>query len=545
MSWKWLKRAGTQVSWRHNFSNICLVFIVGVGGYYLVLAPLTRFIDASLRESLDEGVANIQRICEQSYADLLRSGIAPDSAESRVKQAFTLALVEDFLAANHLELFLTAGDKVLMTPRSIPDFPGAPDSASSSAMGPAIESAVGAGKVSAFPASALAGQGRISGGDEGEQKRKRPALVTLDGGEFYIRRGSFSPWQWRFVLFKNSKQFAGVLTQLRYAYIGGGTLLLSWFLLSAYLFRRQIQEPINEIISTLQQGEKPGYKGVYEFEFLSRRLAATMGEQELMRRRFFHQQKLESIGVLAGGIAHDFNNLLTALYGQISLASMILPQDSQAREHLLLAEKSADRARSLTSQLLAFSTGGSALKRRPIPVHQLLRETAEFVLSGSGCSLNFQADELLGEAELDRDQMGNVFHNLILNAREAMENEDQGVIEISCENIEVVELQKLPLLPGNYVLIKIRDNGGGIEAEVMERIFDPYFTTKERGARKGTGLGLAICHSIVSAHGGHIEVSSSPGQGSLFTLYLPAASDVSDHGTPYFPARKTPGPGRE
>ncbi|MDF1615794.1 two-component system sensor histidine kinase NtrB, partial [Desulfurivibrio dismutans] len=329
----------------------------------------------------------------------------------------------------------------------------------------------------------------------------------------------FSPWQWEIFVLKESSIYQGALRRLHRAYYVTIALLLIWTLLSVLFFKRQIEKPIREIISSLRQDQTPNYRGVFEFEFLSDQLRQAMTEQEIMRQRFFKQQQLESIGVLAGGVAHDFNNLLAALYGQISLAALSLPPGHPALNSLQLAEKSADRARALTEQLLTFATGGH-LKRRVQPIGELIEEIGRFVLSGPHHRLKLEIPADLWEANIDRAQVGNVLHNLLLNAKEAMP--EGGELEIACGNQEISPANILSLTPGPYLRLTIQDNGPGMEPEVAAKIFDPYFSTKERDATKGTGLGLSICHSVIEKHGGRIEVSSSPGRGTTFTIYLPA-----------------------
>ncbi|MEW6429416.1 MAG: PAS domain S-box protein [Thermodesulfobacteriota bacterium] len=232
-------------------------------------------------------------------------------------------------------------------------------------------------------------------------------------------------------------------------------------------------------------------------------------EEELQRTR-----KLESVGVLAGGIAHDFNNLLTAILGNLGLARQS-GDDRQRCDHLLgEAEKATLRARHLTQQLLTFAKGGEPL-RETAAIAEVIRDSAGFILSGSNVGCDFDIPAALCPVLIDRGQISQVIQNLVLNAREAMAQ--GGRITISCRN-ETLNAGELPLAAGDYVRIDIADQGEGIPAAILDRIFDPYFTTKQQGS----GLGLAVTHSIIGKHDGHIEVHSSPGQGTVFTLRLPA-----------------------
>ncbi|ADH85418.1 two-component system sensor histidine kinase NtrB [Desulfurivibrio alkaliphilus] len=499
---RWWNR---RLACRYTVGNLLMVLLVGGGFYFLALLPMARFIERCNISQMADAVDDIQRICEQSHNELLRTGVVPDSIEYILKQVATLSFIEDFLTANRLQILLVNNQQVLLAP----DLP--------TPLPKATGKLLGTDKAYAERTSEPAALGALV--EDLSVPQSSPEMVTLNGREYHLQGGTFSPWDWQFVVFRDSGHFLNTISQVHYAYFGTVILLLFWVLFSGYFFRRQVETPVNEMINALRQGKKPDYRGVYEFEFLSQRFAEYMEEQQALHRRFFQQQKLESVGVMAGGIAHDFNNLLTALYGQISLAELSLPADHPARAHLSLAEGSANRARFLTRQLLTFTTGNH-LHRRPLTLSRLLPETARFALTGSNCELQFSADEDLWPTELDPEQMGNVFHNLVLNARDAMG--DNGELTISCRNLELPADTRLPLPPGRYVRIVFQDNGCGMEPEVLSRIFDPYFSTKEKSSRKGTGLGLAICYSVINQHGGHIEVDSVKGQGTVFTLYLPA-----------------------
>ncbi len=239
-------------------------------------------------------------------------------------------------------------------------------------------------------------------------------------------------------------------------------------------------------------------------------------EQELIRA---HQ--LESIGILAGGIAHDFNNLLTAILGNISMVKVLTTEGDKLHQKLVEAEKASLRARDLTHQLLTFSRGGAPVKKTA-KITDIIRESVTFTLSGSRTTCRFDITEDLWPVEVDAGQISQVINNLIINADQAMP--EGGVIEVTCKNVCIGAEDLLPISDGKYVMINIRDHGVGIPPESLGRIFDPYFTTK----KSGKGLGLATVYSIIKNHDGYIEVKSKMGEGTIFTLYLPAALERSD-----------------
>ncbi|ETR65093.1 MAG: hypothetical protein OMM_14831, partial [Candidatus Magnetoglobus multicellularis str. Araruama] len=217
------------------------------------------------------------------------------------------------------------------------------------------------------------------------------------------------------------------------------------------------------------------------------------------------------------GIAHDFNNILTSILGNINLAKSILDPSNEIYEYLESAEESSRRASKLTKKLLTFSKGGEPI-RIPQNIYELVRESSDFILSGSNINCRIDRSPDLWTAEVDRDQISQVFHNLILNACQSMP--EGGTIHIVCENYlkKNMKQDSVPLKEGDYVRVIVSDEGVGIHPEHMEKIFDPYFSTKQ----KGGGLGLAVSHSIIKKHFGLIVCESIPARGSTFTLYLPA-----------------------
>jgi len=230
-------------------------------------------------------------------------------------------------------------------------------------------------------------------------------------------------------------------------------------------------------------------------------------------------ETLEQLGLLAGGIAHDFNNLLTAIIGNISLASLLLPPDDEMGTRLNDAKNASMRARDLAQQLLTFARGGAPIKKTA-SIGKLIQDTVSFSLRGTHSRSEFLFGADLWPAEIDPGQISQVVANLVVNADQAMPN--GGTLRVSCDNFSYNSdsTPTIPdLLPGDYIRIAIRDEGVGIPENCLKRIFDPYFTTKP----KGNGLGLATTYSIIKNHNGLICVDSQVHYGSTFTLYLPAA----------------------
>ena len=229
--------------------------------------------------------------------------------------------------------------------------------------------------------------------------------------------------------------------------------------------------------------------------------------------------KLESTGILAGGLAHDFNNLLAVIVLNLDLAQALSAPGHELEPYIREAKETALLARGLSQQLITFSKGGAPIRQLAslIPV---IQESVRLALSGSAMRCDLSLAEDLWLAEVDPGQIGQVMRNLILNAKDAMA--DEGVISVRAEN-RVLDSPAAPTLPsGDYIRISVADTGSGIGKETLQNIFDPYFSTKERGTQKGMGLGLTICHSVIQKHGGAIAVESELGFGTTVHVYLPA-----------------------
>jgi PAS domain S-box-containing protein len=247
-------------------------------------------------------------------------------------------------------------------------------------------------------------------------------------------------------------------------------------------------------------------------------------EQHRMEGELLKARKLESVGTLAGGIAHDFNNLLAVILGNISFARMLLDSDQKAVKRLDEAEKATIRGKDLSYRLLTFARGGAPVKRLTA-LYDIIRDVAELTVSGSSSRCVYELPDDLYKAQTDEGQIRQVIHNLVMNARESMP--DGGTITITAQNADLLHPEG-PLPPGKYIRLTVRDTGCGIPPENLERVFDPYFTTKEMGSEKGMGLGLAICYSVVRNHNGYISISSEPGVGTTVCVYIEAEDTAGE-----------------
>ncbi len=230
-------------------------------------------------------------------------------------------------------------------------------------------------------------------------------------------------------------------------------------------------------------------------------------------------EKLDSLGILAGGLAHDFNNLMTVVQGHIDVAQLGLPDGHAAKRPLEAAGQAVEKTRDITGRLIVFSRGGDPITKIT-RVEDFLERSIREALGSSSVAASYELPKGLWPVDVDEGQIRQCLYNLAENAAEAMP--DGGALNVSAENVEVTAKDALPLAEGHYVRLVMEDTGRGIAPNNLPRIFDPYFTTKDRGKTKGMGLGLAICYSVLKKHGGYITAESIEGEGAAISMYLPA-----------------------
>ncbi|MCI5211839.1 MAG: hybrid sensor histidine kinase/response regulator, partial [Candidatus Electrothrix sp. ATG2] len=239
-------------------------------------------------------------------------------------------------------------------------------------------------------------------------------------------------------------------------------------------------------------------------------------------------QRLEAMGTLAGGIAHDFNNILFPILGYAELVQLELPVGSELWREQQAIIDAGNRAKDLVQQILTFSRQ-SEHERHPLKVHLIIKEALKLLRASIPTTIAIQQNILAtsGVVHADPTKIHQIIMNLCTNAYHAMQ-ETGGELGVALTVEEVVEGDKgflsMILPPGEYLRLEVSDTGHGMDEETKERIFEPYFTTKEKG--KGTGLGLAMVHAIVHSYGGHISVRSTPGKGSIFQVYLPYVRSI-------------------
>jgi PAS domain S-box-containing protein len=268
--------------------------------------------------------------------------------------------------------------------------------------------------------------------------------------------------------------------------------------------------------ASVYRDEKGRIEGVFA-------AARDITERKILESQLHHAQKLEAIGTLAGGIAHDFNNILSPIIGYTEMAMDGLDDSSSSMYELDQVLTAANRAKDLVRQILSFSRLREDQLMRPIDMSLIVKEALTLLRASLPSTIEIRQNLNSVTVVADATQIHQVVVNLCTNAAHAME--DMGVLDVSLLEVhlgaqDLIELSIAGLKPGKYLKLSVKDTGMGMDPDIIQRIFDPYFTTKEVG--KGTGLGLAVVHGIVKRHGGEILVKSEVGRGTVFDVFIPA-----------------------
>jgi hypothetical protein len=261
-------------------------------------------------------------------------------------------------------------------------------------------------------------------------------------------------------------------------------------------------------------------------------IAEDITERRALEDQFRQAQKMEAVGRLAGGVAHDFNNLLLVISGYAEVMLEQLERESSLHQKAVAIQQSADRATTLTRQLLAFSRK-QLLELKVVDVNAIVADMERLLrpLIGENIELVTKLGSELGRTRADSGQLEQVLMNLVVNSKDAMP--EGGRITIATENVTLDDSYRRKhtfIQPGPYVMLSVSDTGVGMSKETQAQIFEPFFTTKEKG--KGTGLGLSTVYGIVKQSGGYVFVQSELGRGSTFRIYLPRVDDPAETYSP-------------
>lgn len=287
-----------------------------------------------------------------------------------------------------------------------------------------------------------------------------------------------------------------------------------------YMPKRQFQEVCNALFLIANQLSKIAYQNVEQQRYI-RELKKEEQKRKNLEKQLGHAQKLEAVGRLAGGVAHDFNNILSVINGYSELILTELEEESPFRKRLEMIHGAGQRASRLTQQLVAFGRR-QIISPRLLHIGRELHEVNNMLirLLGEDISVEIHQAEDLWSTMMDQSQLEQVIINLAVNARDAMPNGGKLIFEVANTSIwEPYENNRYEVIPGDYVTLGVSDTGAGMSREMQDRIFEPFYTTKEQG--KGTGLGLAMVYGIIKQNNGYISVYSEEGLGSTFKIYLP------------------------
>jgi nitrogen-specific signal transduction histidine kinase/CheY-like chemotaxis protein len=248
--------------------------------------------------------------------------------------------------------------------------------------------------------------------------------------------------------------------------------------------------------------------------------------QEEFEAKLHHTQKLDALGTFAGGVAHNFNNLLMAIMGNVSLVLLTSEPGDEHYEALRRIEMLVEKGSQLTKQLLVVAGKRGMYEFKPIALDRILKETCDaFATANDGITVYRELAEDLRSIEADESQIQQAMWNLFVNAADAMPG--GGELYMKSMNVSHKDLQGKVSnpKPGDYIRLSFEDTGVGMDRETKERLFDPFFSTKD--LCNGTGLGLAFVHGVIKAHGGYIDIDSEKGKGTIIDIYLPALNGRS------------------
>jgi signal transduction histidine kinase len=339
-------------------------------------------------------------------------------------------------------------------------------------------------------------------------------------------------------IFKSLDRATSFLRDLNRVLLGLGVLSVLGGSVLVFLISGTFTKPLENLVGGVHALERGDFRyplevttgdEVAEVTAAFDRMRATMQKSQLehkaLEERLRQAHKMEAVGRLAGGVAHDFNNLLTIIRGHSDLMLDRGSLDDPQRHSLEQIQKASGRAVAMTRQLLAFSRM-QVLQPRVLDLSEVVTDLGKMLprLIGEDIEYVFLPDPKLASVKADPGQIEQVLMNLVVNSRDAMPN--GGTITVRTSNIRIDEdeaQQRVPMLPGEYVLLSVSDTGMGMSAEIKAHIFEPFFTTKEVG--KGTGLGLATVYGVVKQSGGFVWVESAVGEGATFEIYLPKVSE--------------------
>ena len=492
---EYLRRITKSLVFKIFIPIFTIGLISGLVLYVFILRSVSGFAAEQIKGDIADMSNDVYKICDKSLNDLLMERSSGNEKLVRLKKGLTIGEIESYMTANDLK-------------------------------GGIIENGKERLRIGDFTQEFLQ---KIEDTEE-----HTSSLFKYAEDIYYEIHSHFEPWDWHIILLKDAGDYSNLLYKVNRTYTVTAIILLTSVFLFLHFLNVYLRKPISKIIASIKKGEKPDYKGIYEFEFLSDNISNLIDslkekekEKEALKEQLSQAQKLEAIGTLAGGIAHDFNNMLQGILGYAAYLKMKVPVDDFMYEPLTVIEHSAERAADLTKKLLGFARKGKYLIG-PMNLNAVVENVAAIIARTFDRKIKTEIvlNPGLWTVEGDKSQIEDIILNLCLNSRDAMP--EGGILSIETFNTQITKETKPHryIKEGIYAVIKVMDTGTGMDEETRERIFEPFFTTKEMG--KGTGMGLSMAYGVVKNHNGFIEVDSSPGKGSTLTIYLPAIEKKSE-----------------
>ncbi|HEY5996506.1 MAG TPA: ATP-binding protein, partial [Candidatus Deferrimicrobiaceae bacterium] len=382
--------------------------------------------------------------------------------------------------------------------------------------------------------------GRILFSSIGEDRYPRLKPYLAKDGAFHFESGfdhyngyvvHFPAWGWKILFINTPVTWVVEAYRGEFGYLipSGVILGVGLFVLTLLIVRRNFQQPIDNILADLDAKREIGRTGIVEIDKIGEAINESFRQEKKLYEHLLRSQKLEALGTLAGGIAHDFNNLLTAIHGYAELLADTPGDPEATRRFAGTILNAADQGADLTRRILA-TTRKERMQVVPVDLNTVIRAALGLLERSIPKQIEVVSvlDENIPGVMADRSQLQQVIMNLAVNARDAMPEGGKLTISTTWTDGEELPSNGSPRPVDGYVRMCLSDTGHGMDAETRMKIFDPFFTTKETG--KGTGLGLFIVHSVVANHGGKINIYSEPGEGTRFSVYLPATHEAAEAG---------------
>lgn len=467
-----------------------IFFLFTATSIALVLALLTASHAVSRRSYAylsTQQADGIRSILDGAFTDLVNARLMDNPVVTDAKQRMTVEEIRDYLAERGLDGLVTrdGGETILSTiaPSLLP--------------------------------------------------RVEPFLGTT--GPFHVEKGlehyngfglRYSAWGWNILLVQKPTVWVVEAYRGEFGYLMPVSALLGFALFGVTLliFRRNFQRPVDRILSDLSENREIRKTGVSELDTIVDAVNRSLQQEKKLYEHLLRSQKLEAMGTLAGGVAHDFNNILTAIHGYAELLAE-MPNDPEATvRYARTIHAAAAQGADLTRRILS-TTRKERMEVGPVDLNEVVRGAMTLLERSIPKNIEVVAnlDESIPFVLGDSSHLQQVIVNLAVNARDAMPAGGKLAIGTRRSDGEELPPGNRPPAKEGYVRLSLSDTGCGMDPETRRKVFDPFFTTKEAG--KGTGLGLFIVHSVVVNHGGAINLYSEPGQGTHFSIYLPATAE--------------------